>query len=326
MSTETASPARPLPAPGSLGAWVLAARPRTLVAGWAPVLVASVALLAASADIPERFSFHVDRAVAALIVALAIQVGTNLVNDAADHARGADGDDRLGPPRAVATGVLSARAVRFGAIACFVVAAAAGLWLASVSSWWLLVPGAAALIAGVGYTAGPKPLAYVGLGEVFVFLFFGLFASVGTVLVQLPVDAWADPGNWAFAAMLGVSFGLLSVAILEVNNIRDAPTDRLVGKRTLAVAIGDRWARLLYRWSLWGSLGWLFVAFAPALAFPALVPFLCALPFAIRADRVVRSGTAGRELNQALGATAATATAVALSTCGLLLIAVWLIG
>lgn len=328
--SEVAGPpgAKPLPAPGSLGAWILAARPKTLVAGWAPVLTGSV--LGGWGDWMGH-PLSLTRMGAALLVALGIQVGTNLVNDAADSRRGADSAGRLGPPRAVAEGLLSERVAMTGGMVCFAIAAVAGLWLASVAGWWLLVPGALAIAAGYFYTAGPKPLAYLGLGEVFVFIFFGLFATAGSAYLQLTASHYflGEPVNQlGFALWLGSALGLFSVAILQVNNIRDAPTDKLVGKKTLAVRLGDRGARHLYaavmcsafllyeisavvaaiRQAQWfryaPGWGWrgLTLVILPMLAFP----------LAIKPVRSVLDGATGRALNPVLGATVRTLSVFAI--------------
>lgn len=298
-----------LPAPDSLGAWVMAARPKTLVAGWAPVAVGSS--MAAFAMSGGR-SFSVIRALAALAVAVLIQVSTNFVNDAADHARGADTPERLGPPRAVALGLLSGRSLMRAGIACSAIAGVIGLWLASVSSWWLLVPGGLALVAGVAYTAGPKPLAYLGLGEIFVFLFFGLFATMGSYLVQPGVRT---DGFWMFIVLgAGVSIGAMSVAIIEVNNIRDAPQDAKVGKATLAVRLGEGRSRQLLLASLaLAYISWS-IAVWPAVVFGGLF-FLLPLLTLLKAEKIrlqVRAGVTGSEWNRILGAVARLMTTFAL--------------
>ncbi len=297
MSETAPASANALPRPGSLGAWVLATRPKTLVAGWAPVLVGSSIAFAAG-------SFRPVRALGALVVAVSIQIGTNLVNDAADHARGADRADRLGPPRAVASGLLPSRAVWSAALDCFVLAGGVGVWLASVSSWWLLLPGGIAILAGVAYTAGPKPLAYLGLGELFVFLFFGLFATVGTALVV----GWTlgpEPHAVFYSVPFGVSLGFLAVAILEINNIRDLPTDKMAGKATWAVRVGDRTARRTYRLCIVGGIGLAsFVSLLFAAGAPAMLAPLLAIGFAIDPLKAVAKGVEGRALVPVLGATA----------------------
>ena len=336
-ASPAAPPAKPLPAPGSLGAWIMAIRPKTLVAGWAPVLVGgTIGLLdvlvfqkvgqAAAPVVPGFFI----RWMGALVVAVTIQVATNLVNDAADHERGADSPDRLGPPRAVSLGLLSSRQAKGAAALCLLIAALVGLALVSVTSWWLAIPGLLAIVAAVAYTEGPRPLAYVGLGEAFVFVFFGLVALTGTIAVtvlpavsgtiQLTYSFFVGPLVW-----VGIPFGLLAVAILEVNNIRDAPTDRLVGKRTLAVRIGDMWARRLFLACL--------VTAGAVLAVPltldaASATFLgdrlasaavaiIVVGFAVPPARAVLRGASGRELNPVLGQVARLEAVAALAIAAL---------
>src|SRR5213595_687951 len=212
--------------------WLMAARPRTLPAAVAPVLVGTA--LAATEG-----TFHVLRFVAAMLGALFIQVGTNLSNDYSDARRGADTEDRLGPVRVTAGGLMPPRQVLVGTWVAFGVAVAAGAYLVAVAGWQLLLVGAASILAGVLYTGGPKPYGYEGLGEVFVFLFFGVVAVAGSYFVQTRHLIWE-----AFA--LAVPVGLLAAAILLVNNIRDTDTDRRAGKRTLAVRLGRDGARTLF--------------------------------------------------------------------------------
>ncbi len=308
MTAAAPALAKSLPRPGSLGAWMLAARPKTLVAGWAPVLVGSSIAFAAH-------SFRPLRALGALVIAVSIQIGTNLVNDAADHARGADTPERLGPPRAVASGLLPSRAVWSAALDCFVLAGGVGVWLASVSSWWLLIPGGIAILAGIAYTAGPRPLAYMGLGEIFVFLFFGLFATVGTVFVQV-AGARIDPLFSILSVSTGSSMGLLAVAILEVNNIRDAPTDREVGKVTLAVRLGDRRAASLFAICLIGAYTFAALPLLPVLviSIPWFLAPMLTIPLALSALRVVARGASGRALNPVLAKVALLQATFALLT------------
>jgi 1,4-dihydroxy-2-naphthoate octaprenyltransferase len=211
--------------------WVAGARPRTLGIGVVPVLVGAAA---APTFVAWRF-------VAALVVAIGLQVGVNFANDYFDGIRGVDTAARLGPPRLVATGAVTARAVAVAALVSIAVAAVAGLALAlATEPVLILFVGALALLAAVGYSGGPKPYAGLGLGELMVFLFFGLMATGGTAFVlgeTVPAAAW-----WC-----GGALGLLAVAVLVANNVRDVPTDAAVGKRTLAVRLGDRGARALYR-------------------------------------------------------------------------------
>lgn len=289
------APARPLPAPGSVKAWVLAVRPKTLVAGWAPVLVGtSLALVSQNLIIPLRGGM-------ALAVALLIQIGTNFVNDAQDHKKGADTADRLGPPRVVSSGLLPYTTVMRAGLLSLALAGAVGIALVSTTgSWWLLLPGGLAVACGVLYTAGPKPLAYFGLGEVFVFAFFGVFATTGSFYVQDPAG-WQDFRGIAF--WVGASMGALAVAILEVNNIRDIPTDGPAGKRTLAVRLGETGARVLYTVCLMVAFLCLIpVFFGQAVVAREYVFSIISVLFAVILGRGV--WVSGRALNRVLARTA----------------------
>jgi 1,4-dihydroxy-2-naphthoate octaprenyltransferase len=215
----------------SAAQWVEGARLRTLPAAIAPVVAGTG--VAAYAD-----SVIWWRAAVALLVSLAMQVGVNYANDYSDGIRGTD-DVRVGPLRLVGSGAASARSVALAALACFAVGAAAGLVLAAVTTWWLLLIGAAAIAAAWTYTGGPSPYGYRALGEVSVFLFFGLVAVLGTVYVQTGDLGWTA---WASA----IAIGSLACAILMANNLRDIATDVTSDKRTLAVLLGDRRARLAY--------------------------------------------------------------------------------
>ncbi|MEX2274927.1 MAG: 1,4-dihydroxy-2-naphthoate polyprenyltransferase [Actinomycetota bacterium] len=216
---------------GSLGVWIVGARPRTLGAGFVPVLVGAAAV---GGGAWWRF-------VAALLVAFGLQVGVNLANDYFDGVRGVDTSERMGPARLTASGAASPRAVLVAALLALGVAAVAGLALALVTEPLLILGvGALALVAALLYSGGPRPYAGLGLGEVMVFCFFGLMAVCGTAYVlseTVPAAAW-----WS-----GAAIGFLAVAILVANNLRDIPTDGATGKRTLAVRIGDRATRRLYR-------------------------------------------------------------------------------
>jgi 1,4-dihydroxy-2-naphthoate octaprenyltransferase len=264
--------------------WLVAARPRTLPAAVAPVLVGTA--LAGSEDVFRALPF-----VAALIGSVFIQIGTNLSNDYSDARRGADTEDRLGPVRVTAGGLMPPRRVLIGTYVAFGIAVAAGVYLAAVAGWELLVVGAASILAGVLYTGGPRPYGYEGLGELFVFLFFGIVAVAGSYFVQTEELRWE-----AFA--LAMPVGLLASAILVVNNIRDIETDRRAGKRTLAVKLGRERARTLLATMV-------VIAFlVPPLLVPALSPWLllplAALPLAPPLVRTVATRTDGPALNGAL--------------------------
>lgn len=213
-----------------LGVWVHGARPRTLAASVTPVIVGTAA---AGHLVVWRF-------VAALLVGLGLQMGVNFANDFHDGVRGVDTAERLGPPRLTSSGLAPARAVLAAALGCILVAGIAGLALAAATTWWLVPIGAVAMLALWLYSGGPKPYAELGLGELMVFVFFGVMATAGSAFVQVetvPSAAW-----WASASM-----GFLAVAILVANNLRDIPTDGAAGKRTLAVRLGERRTRVLYR-------------------------------------------------------------------------------
>ena len=219
-----------------LAVWVQGARPRTLGASITPVVVGT-----ASAGVLVAWRF-----VAALLVGLCMQIGVNLANDFHDGVRGVDTAERLGPPRLTSSGLAPARSVLFAALASVLVAGLSGLALAAVTTWWLVPIGALAMLALWLYSGGPRPYAELGLGEVMVFLFFGVMATAGSAYVQaetVPAAAW-----WA-----SVPMGLLAVAILVANNLRDIPTDAVAGKRTLAVRLGDRRTRTLYRVCIVGA-------------------------------------------------------------------------
>jgi len=247
--------------------WVLGARPRTLGVGVTPVIVGTAAAQHAT----------VLRTLGCLLVALGLQVGVNYANDYSDGMKGVDTAARVGPVRLVASGLKSPRAVATAAGIAFAVAGVSGLLLARVAGWQLVGLGVLALAAAVLYSGGPKPYASAGLGELSVFIFFGLVATAGTAYVQagdIRAQVW-----WS-----AVSMGLLAVAVLVANNLRDIPTDTAVGKRTLAVRIGDQATRALYRSVVLTALilpliGWL-VGQMPAGALLALAAIpLAAGPF-----------------------------------------------
>jgi 1,4-dihydroxy-2-naphthoate octaprenyltransferase len=278
--------------------WRLGARPRTLPAAVAPVLVGTAVAGGAG---PVRAW----RVAAALVVALALQVGVNYANDYQDGVRGTD-RDRVGPVRLVASGLASPAAVRTAAVASFGVAALAGLALALAVSPWLVVVGAACIAAAWAYTGGMHPYGYAGLGEVFVFLFFGVVAVTGSTYVQ--------QGHLSAVALsAAVPVGLLATALLVVNNLRDLGRDDAAGKRTLAVRLGDRPTRLLYAGLLAAALVWpLWLATVRPWALLALI----AAPLAVVPARRVLAGAEEADLVAVLGETGRLqlAFAVGLST------------
>ena len=265
--------------------WLAGTRPRTLPAAVVPVLIGSGVALGYA-----RFSWW--RAGLALVVALALQVGVNFANDYSDGIRGSD-EQRVGPVRLVAAGLAPPRQVLAAALGCFVLAGVAGLALAAVTSWWLVAVGAACIAAAWFYTGGPKPYGYSGLGEVFVFLCFGVVAVAGTAYVQMKALSW-------LGLAAAVPAGLLACALLMVNNLRDIGTDTVAGKRTLAVMLGDARSR-------WGYVLTLLVPFGVAALLAFFRPFTLltalALPLARLPIRSVRAGASGPALIRALGQT-----------------------
>ncbi|MBF8284270.1 MAG: 1,4-dihydroxy-2-naphthoate octaprenyltransferase [Anaerolineales bacterium] len=269
--------------------WIMASRPRTLTAAIVPVVVGT------AVAVRDRV-FNPWVALAALFSAVMIQIGTNLANDLFDFKKGADTHTRLGPTRVTSAGLLTPREVEIGMWVVFGLAAASGLYVIYVGGWPMLVIGVASILAGVAYTAGPFPLGYNGLGDLAVFIFFGLVAVLGTYYAQARAVTLG-------AVLAAVPVGALATAILVVNNVRDADTDRAAGKRTLAVLLGRGAARAEYAvlltlayaaplalWLLRGASVW------------ALLPLLT-LPVAVRLARVVIT-TEGPALNRALAGTA----------------------
>ena len=268
----------------------MAARPRTLPAAVAPVLVGTAAAQLVSDDV--RWGAFIG----ALLGSILIQIGTNLANDYSDAKRGADSADRLGPVRVTSSGLIAPRRVLHATWIAFAAALAVGIYLATVAGWELLVVGAVSIAAGVLYTGGPRPYGYAGLGEVFVFVFFGLVAVNGSYYVQLEeLDL--------LPFLLSIPVGLLSTAILVVNNVRDLDTDARAGKRTLAVRLGRVRTRMLYVALVAGSFAFLPVALligdGPAEGLLALA----AAPLALAPARAVRARTDGPALNGALAGT-----------------------
>ncbi|MGO8873824.1 MAG: 1,4-dihydroxy-2-naphthoate polyprenyltransferase [Acidimicrobiales bacterium] len=341
-ATPPGRPGSP-PTPGPVRKWWLGARPRTLPAALVPVAVgtaAAHALHMSAFSLPSHgwvayapsqtylIVLHGTRprvdpwwcAFGALVVALALQIGTNYANDYSDGIRGTD-DARVGPVRLVASGLASPSAVKRAALASFAVAGVAGLGLAWATSWWILLVGAACVLAGWLYTGGPRPYGYAGLGELFVFVFFGLVATVGTFYVQTLQLGVAEV--WVAAVMVG----LLATALLLANNLRDIATDGVTGKRTLAVRIGRRAAGWCYvacvgvpvlGVAVWGVLA---VTDAVQQAWPAaaFLPLLAA-PLAIPPARLAVSSAEGRALLPVLAATGRLQLAFG----GLLALALWM--
>jgi 1,4-dihydroxy-2-naphthoate octaprenyltransferase len=277
-----------LPGRGSLGAWWLALRPRTLPAALAPIAAGTGAAAAEGRARPGL-------ALACLATAVLLQVAANLANDLYDHERGADTHERLGPPRAAALGLLSPAALRAGLAAALLAAAACGLLLVAAGGWPIAAAGALALGAAWGYTGGPWPLAYHGLGDAAVFVFFGIVGVGGAHFVQAGV-----PSPLALAAALPV--GLLATAILAVNNLRDRAGDARAGKRTLAVRLGERASRA-YGVALL-ALPFALLPLAAGLGHAGALLPLGLAPSAWRLACGIGGGLDGAALNGALAATA----------------------
>jgi 1,4-dihydroxy-2-naphthoate octaprenyltransferase len=285
MSSDTST----VPAEGPRVAqprdWLAGTRPRTLPAAVVPVFIGTGVAFGYGKFSPWR-------AVLALVVALALQIGVNYANDYSDGIRGSD-EARVGPTRLVAAGLARPKQVLAAAFACFGVACVAGLVLAIFTSWWLIGVGAAAVAAGWFYTGGSHPYGYRGFGEIAVFTFFGVAAVAGTAYVQLDRFTWLE-------LIPAIPAGLLSCALLMINNLRDIGSDAEVGKRTLAVMLGDARSRTVYVASL-------LVPFAVALAMTPARPLaaltVIALPLTLGPIKAVRSGASGRALITALGQT-----------------------
>lgn len=264
--------------------WIVGARPRTLPAAIAPVLVGTALIRR------DPLSINYLNAILALLVGLLLQIAVNYSNDYSDGIRGTD-NNRVGPIRLVASGLASARAVKMAAILCFAAAALFGLILSLRVSWWLLLIGALSIIAAWTYTGGKRPYGYLGLGEISVFLFFGLVATVGSYAVQSHRITWQS-------ILVSLPVGALSCAILAVNNLRDLPKDSLVGKRTLAVRLGDLRARQML-------ISLLVLAHLTALSAAFISPWtlltLIFLPLTRRIVHGIRAGAQGKELIPMLG-------------------------
>ena len=254
--------------------WIIGARPRTLPAAIAPVLVATA--FAGS-------NWEPIRALSALLVSLSLQIGVNYANDYSDGIRGTD-DSRIGPVRLTASGLAAPKSVRAAALISFLFAALIGLTLAAATSWWIILVGALAINAAWGYTGGANPYGYKGLGEISVFLFFGVVATVGSYYVQ------TEELNLQIF-IVAIPMGSLACAILAINNLRDRAQDQLVGKKTLAVRLGDSGARKLYIALLISAH-----LFALLTLQPAVLLTLLAAPLTWKLTRGVASGVSGAEL------------------------------
>jgi 1,4-dihydroxy-2-naphthoate polyprenyltransferase len=279
----------PTTSPNPVRIWVMAARPKTLPLGVAPVFVGTA--LAGYLHI-----FHPLRFVAALLGSVFIQIGANLSNDYSDAHRGADTEDRLGPVRVTAGGLVPPRQVLIATYVTFGLAVLCGAYLIAVAGWQLLLIGVASIIAGVLYTGGPRPYGYEGLGEVFVFLFFGIAAVAGSYFAQVRDFSWES-------LVLSAPIGLIAAAVLVVNNTRDIDTDRRANKRTLAVRIGRERSRKMYATMVLiaypvALIPWLFGPLRAWLLLPLLT-----LPLAAGVIRIVSTHSDGPSLNRALAKT-----------------------
>jgi 1,4-dihydroxy-2-naphthoate polyprenyltransferase len=289
--------------------WLMAARPRTLPAAIAPVLVGTAAAVQWAGRLPRVGAF-----LAALIGSVFIQIGTNLANDYSDARRGADAADRLGPVRVTSAGLVTPQRVLTATWVAFGIAVACGIYLTAVAGIVILLIGALSIAAGVLYTGGPRPYGYAGLGEVFVFLFFGLVAVNGSYYVQVErLDA--------VPLGLSIAIGFLATAILVVNNVRDIETDRRTRKMTLAVRMGRHNAIVLYRLLVLGAFVMLPLALLGGEGGVWPLLGLLALPLAIGPLRTMSNRTDGPALNAALAATGALLAAFSLLVSAGLLIA-----
>ncbi len=263
--------------------WLSAARPRTWPAAISPVMVGT-----GVADALGRFVAW--KALLALLVSLTLQIGVNYANDYSDGIRGTDAT-RVGPMRLVGAGIAAPRTVKWAAFGAFGVAMLAGSTLAATSGWWLLAPGALAVVAAWFYTGGPKPYGYAGFGELFVFVFFGLLAVNGTTYVQAGRISY---GSVAFS----IGIGLLACALLVANNLRDISTDADAGKRTLAVLLGEALARRIFAVMIAGAL---LAVVVVGIRRPWVLLGLLAAPLALIEVRAVLRGARGKDLIAVLG-------------------------
>jgi len=269
--------------------WVMASRPKTLLAAFVPVLIGSSAAY-------HDGSFHLPAAITALICATLIQVGTNFVNDLYDFYSGADDEHRLGPTRVISSGLISPESMKKGIVITFTVTFFLGLYLVYLSGWLILVVGIISILAGIAYTAGPYPLAYNGLGDLFVFLFFGLVGTIGTYYVQTASINY-------FVFLLSIPVGALITNILVINNFRDIEGDRKNGKKTLAVIFGNGFTKGEYIMFLAVSYSIPIILFSlMEESIYVLLPLLT-FPIAVKLIKMM-SLFKGKELNATLELTA----------------------
>lgn len=293
MTDRAAAPREDVrtPAPGSFRAWVLAARPATLAVSLAPVAVGAAIAITVLGGAVNGLAIA-----AAAWGAIWIQIGANFANDVFDFEKGADDETRLGPPRAAQLGLLTPEAMRWGMVVSFVLAFVAGLYLTFVAGWVIVAIGVASILSAIAYTGGPYPLGYNGLGDVFVFLFFGLVAVAGTVWVgcgQLPTVTW----------LAASAVGALATCVLVVNNVRDFPTDRKCGKRTVVVRFGRRFGISEFAILVVGAHLMPVAIWATGLSGLGVLLGTVTLPLGIAILRRV-ARTEGAALNPYLGATA----------------------
>jgi len=276
----------------NLHSWIMAIRPRTLPAAAAGVIMGSALAW-------QDGHFRFDAFVVCLLVALLLQIGSNLANDVFDYERGTDTTERLGPTRVTQAGLLTPSQVKYGMAVVFGLAAVLGLYLAWLGGWIIIVMGIAAILSAIAYTGGPFPLGYHGLGDVFVFLFFGMAAVAGTYYIHAGI---VSPAAW----WMTIPPGLIITAILVVNNLRDLENDRKAGKLTLAVKFGEQGTKLQYIICMVIA----YLILMPAVLLGVIPPLSllawASLPVAVRAARVVLTQK-GRPLNAALAGTGQTA-------------------
>lgn len=279
--------------------WIVGARVKTLPAAVSPVIIGT------------SFANGIDwfKALLALIVSCALQVGVNYANDYSDGIRGTD-TNRLGPTRLVASGLATASAVKNAAIISFIIAIIAGSILSMLSNWWLIVIGAISILAAWGYTGGKKPYGYLGFGELAVFVFFGLVATIGSYFVQSATINWQ-------VFLLSIPVGCLSCAILVLNNLRDLPKDKMVSKNTLAVLLGDKKTRIFYVILLVSSQ--LLSVILSIIDIKLLATLIC-IPLTFNLSKRILSGVSGVELISVLARTASLQLLLSIITAGALFI------